>query len=244
MVVADYAAQFIITEAIYSRFPNDLIIAEEDFGSLSPEQSQALTRYGIELGQRAVDRRRITDVDVADCARFWVVDPIDGTLGYIQGGQYACCVGLIEDGQVMVSCLGCPRLSPGGAIFVAARSYGAFMIQGIDGETKIRKLPLSMEAFPLTLCESREKSHTNHSFSKDLAQRVQIHETIPMDSQCKYGLVAQRKAHIYLRHSVRKDYKEKIWVGANSPFVGCFKLIILRRIMLLGLCLSRKPAAR
>lgn len=181
-----------------------------------------MVRYGIELSQWPVSRRRITDIDAARCARFWVVDPIDGTLGYIQGGQYACCVGLIQDGQVVISCLGCPRLSPGGAIFIAARSYGAFMIQGLGGEAEIHRLPLIKGPFPLTLCESREKGHTNHSFSKDLAQRAKIHETIHMDSQCKYGLVAQRKAHIYLRHSVRKDYKEKIWVGTTSLGLGLY----------------------
>lgn len=216
-IVADYASQFIITEAIYHRFPDELIIAEEDFGSLSPEQSQTMARYGIRVSERSVGRRQVTDTDAAGCTRFWVIDPIDGTLGYIRGGQYACCVGLIQDRQVLVSCLGCPRLAPGGIIFIAVRAHGAFMIQGAEGDTAIHRLPLREGPFPLTLCESREKSHTDHSFSRGLAQRAGVRDLVAMDSQCKYGVVAQRKAHIYLRHSVKKEYKEKIWVSNTPP---------------------------
>ena len=42
--------------------------------------------------------------------RFWALDPIDGTKGFLRGGQYAVCLALVVDGDVKVGLLGCPNL--------------------------------------------------------------------------------------------------------------------------------------
>ena len=43
--------------------------------------------------------------------RYWAVDPIDGTKGFLRGEQYAVAIGLIENGKVVVGVLGCPNLT-------------------------------------------------------------------------------------------------------------------------------------
>lgn len=40
----------------------------------------------------------------------WALDPIDGTKGFLRGGQYAVCLALMVDGKVQVGALGCPNL--------------------------------------------------------------------------------------------------------------------------------------
>lgn len=68
--------------------------------------------------------------------RHWALDPIDGTKGFLRGGQYAVCLGLIENGQVVVGVMGCPNLpvdpkrpeGDKGALFVAVRGQGAFQV--------------------------------------------------------------------------------------------------------------------
>ena len=42
--------------------------------------------------------------------RFWTIDPIDGTKGFLRNDQYAIALALIEDGQVVLGVLGCPNL--------------------------------------------------------------------------------------------------------------------------------------
>ena len=42
--------------------------------------------------------------------RFWTLDPIDGTKGFLRGGQYAVCLALIVDGDVKLGVIGCPNL--------------------------------------------------------------------------------------------------------------------------------------
>jgi 3'(2'), 5'-bisphosphate nucleotidase len=63
----------------------------------------------------------------------WTIDPIDGTKGFLRGGQYAVCVSLIVDGEPVVGVIGCPNLphksnepeGEKGWIFSAVRKQGA-----------------------------------------------------------------------------------------------------------------------
>ena len=41
--------------------------------------------------------------------RHWVLDPVDGTLGFMRGDQYAIALALIEEGKVVLGVLGCPN---------------------------------------------------------------------------------------------------------------------------------------
>ena len=42
--------------------------------------------------------------------RHWVLDPIDGTRGFVGMRQYAVCLGLLQEGEVVLGVLGCPNL--------------------------------------------------------------------------------------------------------------------------------------
>lgn len=42
--------------------------------------------------------------------RHWVLDPIDGTRGFVGMRQYAVCLGMLQDGEVVLGVLGCPNL--------------------------------------------------------------------------------------------------------------------------------------
>ena len=68
----------------------------------------------------------------------WVIDPLDGTKGYLRGGQFAIAIALVVDGQPTVGVLGLPRLSAvgngtdpvtGGAGVLAAAVTGGGAVQ-------------------------------------------------------------------------------------------------------------------
>jgi 3'(2'), 5'-bisphosphate nucleotidase len=46
------------------------------------------------------------------CSRagMWTLDPIDGTKGFLRGGQYAVCLALLVDARVELGVIGCPNL--------------------------------------------------------------------------------------------------------------------------------------
>ena len=98
VTVADFAAQAIVGRQLVQTFPDDVLVAEEDTAALrTPEQSETLAEVTGFVKSVAADA---TEEDVCawiDCGRgepgrrFWVLDPVDGTKGFLRGGQYAEC---------------------------------------------------------------------------------------------------------------------------------------------------------
>jgi len=151
--------------------------------------------------------------------RFWTIDPIDGTLGFLRGEQYAVCLALIENGEVLLGVLGCPNYplnfsdpsAAKGALFVSVKGHGATMRSFDEPVERLiftQKLSDSTQA---NFCESVEASHSSQGEAAEVARILGI--TAPplrMDSQCKYAAIARGDATIYLRLS-RAGYEEKIW---------------------------------
>ena len=145
--------------------------------------------------------------------RFWTVDPIDGTKGFLRGEQYAVALVLIENGEVVVAALACPNLpatnghatggNPGasasGSIFWAVRGRGAYQAADVgDLESTPPGAPIVVSACdtPATarFCESVESGHSAHNDAAAVAGRLGIGASpLRMDSQAKYAVVAREK---------------------------------------------------
>ena len=156
--------------------------------------------------------------------RFWTLDPIDGTKGFLRGDQYAVALALIEDGQVRLGVLGCPSLplvslqGQGGSLFVAVRGQGS-AIRGIDRaeERKIRVADIANPSEAL-FCESFESAHSSHDDMGEIVKLLGVRRPpLRMDSQAKYGILARGDGTVYLRLPTKKAYVEKIWDHA----AGC-----------------------
>ena len=137
VTVADFGAQAVICQALASAFPEDPVVAEEDSAFLrSPaniEQLSLVTNYVQAQIPSATTEDITTWIDRGNGAvasRYWTLDPIDGTKGYVRGDQYAIALALVEEGELKLGILGCPALpinltqpdSEKGVIFVAIDS--------------------------------------------------------------------------------------------------------------------------
>ncbi|MCC6905690.1 MAG: 3'(2'),5'-bisphosphate nucleotidase, partial [Anaerolineae bacterium] len=119
VTLADFSSQAVILSQLAAQFPGDAVFAEErgaDFEALlSAAQREQILRYVGQGPGRAVSIAEVTDwLDFgrgAQATRAWAVDPIDGTKGFIRGDQFAIAIGLIVDGEAVVSALACPLLS-------------------------------------------------------------------------------------------------------------------------------------
>ena len=155
--------------------------------------------------------------------RYWTLDPIDGTKGFLRGDQYAIALALIEGGEVVLGVLGCPNLpNPNGsigAVFAAASGMAqAWYGDATDPQPVHVAAPSSLA--DVRFCESVESGHSNQDHSAQIATRLGITaEPYRIDSQCKYAAVARGDASIYLRLPTRADYREKIWDHAAGKFV-------------------------
>jgi len=153
-------------------------------------------------------------------SRFWTLDPIDGTKGFLRAEQYAVCLALIENGKVVLGVLGCPNLpldlkkpdGEKGCLFVAVEGQGAFS-RGIN-EKEFRKISTGtiQDTSQASFVESVEAAHSNHDHAQIISTELGIKEkSVRMDSQAKYGVLARGDSQIYLRLPTSPTYREKIW---------------------------------
>ena len=233
VTIADFASQAVICQAINQAFPDDPIIAEEDSFALNQPENQKFLADIQQLIQRQhptaspaticdwIDRGGAKDYS----PRFWTLDPIDGTKGFLRRDQYAVALALIVDGEIQLGILGCPNLgsvsSGGHSLLYAIRGQGAYSMS-LDSDAEPRRIHVTSKSNPALarFCESFESGHTSHSESSIVAERLKI--TAPplrMDSQAKYATVAAGDADVYLRLPSKTGYFEKIWDHAGGVLI-------------------------
>jgi 3'(2'), 5'-bisphosphate nucleotidase len=234
VTVADFGAQAVICRAIAAAFPDDPIVGEEDAAELrTPEMGDRLKQV-TSFVQEVVPDATTDDVPnwidrgngtVAE--RFWTLDPIDGTKGFLRKDQYAIALALIDQGEVKVGVLACPALKfddsqEPGILFVAVRGEGTTMMPISGGDPQPIRVVSPEETERFRFVESVESGHGDHSRQEAVAKAVGIAtESLRMDSQAKYGAVASGQAALYLRLPSPKspDYREKIWDHAAGAIV-------------------------
>src|SRR3569833_2844711 len=260
VTIGDFGAQALIISALKANFPQDEIVAEEEADQLRGDDALKSTIWGFvqptRLDDAAAEETLGGPVKTVDAmldlldmgkskggnkGRIWAIDHIDGTKGFLRGGQYAVCLALLVDGQVQVGVLGCPNLPEDdsapvtvefgaiqtdegrGVIFSAVAGQGAssrpFGTAALaDGH------PISMKQIDdmssASFCESVEAGHSNQGGAAQIAQKLGITKpSVRMDSQAKYGSIARGAGDIYLRLPTSKTYQEKIWDHAAGDLI-------------------------
>ncbi|KAL7751779.1 3'(2'),5'-bisphosphate nucleotidase [Sorochytrium milnesiophthora] len=247
VTLADFTCQAIINSFLSARFPGDAIIGEEDAASLRQDRTLA-----AEVTQRAnkalqgqpqlSEEQVLALIDLGKTQssrgkRFWTLDPIDGTKGFLRRDQYAVCLALIDEGKVQLGVLGCPNLphpswhgsDKRGTLMVAVRGQGAYQaaLAAEDDQVRFERLPgrqASSAASPLSdlvLLESFESGHTDRRWSEGLVKQLSIASApLRLDSQCKYGLLARREGNVYLRVMRDPQFRECIWDHAAGSLIA------------------------
>lgn len=230
VTVADYGAQAVIFDEIFKHYPNDKAVGEEDSGDLHKPENQALLDKIVEYVKTItpeLDQSKILSIidkgnyEGGTAERFWTLDPIDGTKGFLRGEQYAIALALIENGEVILGVLGCPNLpvdpqkpeGEKGCIQFAVKGEGAFQY-ALSSPENVQAISTDSISDPAlaSFCESVESGHTSHSRSSVISKELGTQaEPVRIDSQCKYAAVARGQASIYLRLPTRPGYQEKIW---------------------------------
>ncbi len=235
VTVADFGSQALICRRLRQAFPTDPIVAEEDASDLRKPQNEAILN-----GVKAYANRYLPEVSSRDLCewidlgngkvadRYWTLDPVDGTKGFLRNDQYAVALALVEHGEVKMGVMVCPALRcsltnrEGGCLFVAIRGEGATAMALSGGEAGAIRVAQETRRESWRFAESVESAHGNPDLQRRIADAAGIRlDSLRMDSQAKYGVVARGEAVLYLRlPSVdRPDYREKIWDHAAGSIV-------------------------
>lgn len=241
VTVADYGAQALICHALKTLFPQDAVVGEEDPEILSSPGMRSCLDQVTEYLQYWVEGAQSRDIldwvgqgQGTIGKRFWTLDPIDGTKGYVRGDQYAIALALIEDGIIQVGVIACPALpvqfgnatsSPSespGVVFAAVRGQGAEMISLETGfRSPVTVNPTSTPQ-GFQLIESVERDHGTPDWQHRVIQSLgwQL-PPLRMDSLAKYGAIARGEADLYLRLPTGDSLhrRENIWDHAAGVIV-------------------------
>ena len=126
VTIADYGAQAIIGKALQTHFPDDAVIAEESGAQFldlvpAPQRENIRELLAQVLGQPVSESALINWLDFGSdrtAARTWVIDPIDGTKGFIALRHYVIACGLLIDGKVTDGIIAAPGYNDGeGSLF-------------------------------------------------------------------------------------------------------------------------------
>ncbi len=237
VTVADFGSQAVICRAIAAAFPHDLVVGEEAAAALREpgmaHQLAQVTDYVKAVVGEATSDDVLNWIDRGNNqigARYWTLDPIDGTKGFLRQDQYAVALALVELGEVKLGVLACPALpvdldrpdGEKGVLFVAVRGEGATMMPLYGGEAQPIRVTAADDVANMRFVESVESGHGDHARQDAIAKAVGITaSSLRMDSQAKYGAVASGRAALYLRLPSPKtpNYREKIWDHAAGTIV-------------------------
>lgn len=236
VTLADYGSQAVILEEVSRTFPGHGVVAEEGAAHLRAEADErlqkVLRRLVSEILARRVDFDQVCDwIDHrgdSSSEYTWVIDPIDGTKGFLRGDQYAVAIGVLKAGKPWAGVLACPNLpiDPAdpeggrGLLFVAQRGKGALRASlDFSLEEPISVSEVSDPA-GIRVLGSVESAHGDPALLTALVEDLGLGGGIVrIDSQAKYATVASAGAEIYLRPQSRPDYREKIWDHAAGVMV-------------------------
>jgi 3'(2'), 5'-bisphosphate nucleotidase len=167
---ADRMANKIIVDRLQSEFPNDGILAEESIDT-----------------DRRLQKRRV-----------WLVDPLDGTTGFIQGnGDFAVQIGLVENGECIVGVVYQPL---SGVMYRATRGGGSWVDRpqlpseaaAVSERTKLPEMRLAAS-----------RSHRSPRMNK-VVSSLGFREEVQRGSVgIKVGLIVERQCDVYIHLSPR-----------------------------------------
>ena len=165
---ADHASNDVIMRGLREAFPDDGILSEESVDT-----------------ERRLSRRRV-----------WMVDPLDGTKGFIAGnGDFAVQIGLTLDGE---SVFGVVYQPVPDVLYWAARGRGAWVVRR---ESPPEQLRVSDEQEIIRMRLAASRAHRSARMDR-IVRALGITEEIKRDSVgIKVGLIVERQCHLYIHLS-------------------------------------------
>jgi 3'(2'), 5'-bisphosphate nucleotidase len=163
---ADRASQEIILQRIRRDFPDDALCAEEETPTLA-----GAARTG---------------------SRVWIVDPIDGTRGFVmKNGEFSVMIGFVDQGQIAVGVVLEPALD---RVTFAARGAGCWWQEG-DGAARPSRVSSANTLATAVLVQSHSKPGKRSPWLEAL-KPDRVIETY--SAGVKLALVARGEADLYL----------------------------------------------
>jgi len=173
VTIADRTASRIIVENLAEIYPHD--------GILSEEEVDDKTRLGK--------------------ARVWIIDPLDGTSGFIERtGDFAVQIGLADAGAAILGVVFMPLQN---ILYFAVKDGGAFVSENNE-PPKLLQVSGKTDFALMTLASSR---HHRSPRMSQIVEKFGLKAEVQRGSVgLKVGLIAQQSADLYIHLSPRTKH--------------------------------------
>lgn len=174
VTIADRIASEMIVARLRSAFPEDGILSEEEHDAIDERTSRS---------------------------RVWMIDPIDGTQGFInKDGDFGVQIGLSIDGRAVLGVVYLPNYDE---LYHAIAGKGAFL--SANG-TAPKQLTVSAETDFSVMTMAVSRNHLSPKM-KLIGDRFAIRKVIHRGSVgLKIGLIARQTADLYIHLSPRTKF--------------------------------------
>ncbi len=235
VTVADFSIQALFAARLEKEFPGDALVAEEDALDLLKTAQQPLWKQVQEWVRHflpeADEKKILSWIEKGGAkatGRYWVLDPVDGTKGFLSGEQYAVALALIENGTVKLGVLACPNLREGhfadvggpGTLAFAEKGKGAWQTPlslsfssspgaVIPAKAGIHFPPTDLQPLKVSSCKklsdavllrSCDETHMNVEKTENLLKNLNMTKPpIEMSSLAKHAMLAAGGADFFLR---------------------------------------------
>ncbi len=171
---ADRAASRMIVESLAERFPNDAILSEEEIDE--------------------ADARLAND-------RVWIIDPIDGTAGFIKkDGDFAVQIALAERGRPVVGVVYLPAHR---TLYFASAGNGTFLAR-VGGKAERLHTSENLNLGEMNIAVSRD--HRSPKMSRIIRELGLKSEIGRGSVGVKIGMIAERSCDLYIHLSHRTKF--------------------------------------
>ena len=228
VTAADLALQAFLVEGLRERGGDLEVVGEESTSVFAGAGGEQLRERVHQLATVARPGRGASWVDSAidaggadgTSSHHWIIDPIDGTRGYLRNQQYCVCLALVRDGEPVLGLAGCPRLGPRGWLMVAARGAGTHLwdlgnLAAGPRQARGGTTPRTS----LIACESSDASDRARARLRRIGELLGVSLSArPMESQCKFVLVAAGEADLAIRLPSKDPAKNRdmVWDYAGA----------------------------
>lgn len=173
VTVADYGVQALVALELSKRFQGVPLLGEEDAfffkGESGSESGPSLATFVTQevISVASLQLGTVTEQNIMNALegnedprlsdKYWILDPIDGTRGFVRGGDSQCVVGLalVHKGELVVGVMGLPflpldshdmpLLKPGSSKNSPSASKGVLLAAAKNGGTWVRPIRWSSE---------------------------------------------------------------------------------------------------
>ncbi len=200
VTAVDVALQVLILSRLREVFGELPTIAEEDLGSIGGKPAaeahcrKLLAEWGHQGGEADITRALTSggfDGSTRGVEYTWILDPIDGTQGFVDGQHWCPCLALLRRGEVIFASNGYPTIL-GGMLLSGVRGAGSWwfpLLGGASTRATVSQAALAPQEPVRVVAPARatpSQIRARVAVGESTGHRCEI---VQSDSQAKYGHV-------------------------------------------------------